>query len=353
MPTLTKRSNSHQLDWTDAQGTRHRRSLGQIPDLEAQAKLKELELALLTGRQISTTAPSLRQYVTEIYLPWYKMKNPSSYERVEAIFRRHLLPRFGHRTLDAITSDMTEAYVPFRLAQSFKGKPTRLPTILKEITQLNAVLNRAVRKGVIQKNVAADAELPTDTVDKEIVWYRPAELDRLYAAETQEALRWSWQLYANTGPRKVEGLKAMKSDVDRERRVLKIESHEGAATKTRTWRPVPMNDAALEAYDNLVRLNPHGRTIMPAIRPESLWRAYKRTAARAGLPGTVHSLRHTFGSNLVRAGVPLRTVQALMGHANIQTTMIYSHLDDSDLQDAVASLGRFMAQPAAQPDVSD
>ena len=53
---------------------------------------------------------------------------------------------------------------------------------------------------------------------------------------------------------------------------------------------------------------------------------------------TWHCLRHTFASRLVMAGVPLRTVQELLGHKTIQMTIRYSHLAPGHMQEAVDKL---------------
>ena len=52
----------------------------------------------------------------------------------------------------------------------------------------------------------------------------------------------------------------------------------------------------------------------------------------------IHTLRHTFASHLVMKGVDLPTVQKLLGHSDIQTTMIYSHLAQDHLNDAINKL---------------
>ena len=52
----------------------------------------------------------------------------------------------------------------------------------------------------------------------------------------------------------------------------------------------------------------------------------------------LHTLRHTFASQLVMNGVDLPTVKKLMGHANIDTTMIYSHLADEHVEKAIEKL---------------
>jgi integrase/recombinase XerD len=80
-----------------------------------------------------------------------------------------------------------------------------------------------------------------------------------------------------------------------------------------------------------VFLNARGRPI----RRESIWAIVRDAARRAGIarPVSPHTLRHTFATHLVEGGADLAAVQELLGHADISTTQIYTHLDRAYLRE--------------------
>ncbi len=115
-------------------------------------------------------------------------------------------------------------------------------------------------------------------------------------------------------------------------------------------RRVPMGD---EARERLHRYMAGPRQAWTAGRPtpavfvsrrgrrlsrESVWRSVKRWAAQAGVRERVtpHTFRHSFATHLLEGGADLRVVQALLGHASISTTQLYTHLTGERVREVYA-----------------
>ena len=107
----------------------------------------------------------------------------------------------------------------------------------------------------------------------------------------------------------------------------------GAADELKNAKGVrARKNFARRGVSDIVFLSDMGR----ALSRELLGQIVKKHAARAGLPAWVspHSLRHSFATHLLANGADLRAIQELLGHADISTTQIYTHVETSHLRDA-------------------
>lgn len=141
------------------------------------------------------------------------------------------------------------------------------------------------------------------------------------------------------GLRRAEVLGLQLGDVDLEEMTLLVRRGKGG-----TSRLLPLAESAADALADWQEMRPdcassalfttrggHPMSI------KDLQRMFRRTVARAGLREgiTLHTLRHTFATLLLREGVDVRTLQRLLGHASIETTALYLHLDTEDLRGAI------------------
>jgi integrase/recombinase XerD len=135
------------------------------------------------------------------------------------------------------------------------------------------------------------------------------------------------------------------ADLDLEAAALRVR---GKGSKVRI---VPVGEAALgAAHAWLERGRPHltGRRPTAALLLNvrggrlsrvSVWQLLQRRAREAGLAGKVspHTLRHSYATHLLEGGCDLRIVQELLGHADLATTEIYTHVDRAFLREAYRS----------------
>ncbi len=171
----------------------------------------------------------------------------------------------------------------------------------------------------------------------------PEEAARLIDAAPNLLYRTILMTLYSTGARLAELVRLKVSDIDKELMVVHIRQGKGGRD-----RNVPLSPKLLEALREywrwmrpLTYLFPgvvDGRRVDAPGTGKSVWHACRVAAQRAGITKRVHphTLRHSYATHLLEAGADLRTIQVLLGHADIRQTAIYLHLSRKHLN-AVAN----------------
>jgi len=146
--------------------------------------------------------------------------------------------------------------------------------------------------------------------------------------------------------------------------LMDVDLHEGvlrARGKGSKERVVPIGQAALKALriylergrPGLVKGGGEAHLFVNfrgnQLTRQGLYKIVRRHALTAGLADRMspHTLRHTFATHLLAGGCDLRSVQEMLGHADVSTTQLYTHLSSERLKDVY-----FQAHPRARTDVS-
>ena len=202
---------------------------------------------------------------------------------------------------------------------------------------LSSIFSLATRNGRIPANPLARVSYLKENpprvrflTDDEEAALRSAIRRRCPAREPE------FDLALSTGMRRGEQFTLRRDAVNLELRILTVWGKTGR-------RYIPLNAAARAALAKLLGACP-GEFVCPEAkragqRDERRW--FEPCVNAAGIADFHwHDLRHTFASRLAMAGVPLRTIQELLGHRAMRMTERYAHLDQAHLQAAVDVLAR-------------
>jgi site-specific recombinase XerD len=188
------------------------------------------------------------------------------------------------------------------------------------------------------------------------------EVERLIQGARSPLHRaWLLILYA-TGMRREELVRLKVSDIDSGRMLIHIRQGKG-----RKDRDVMLSPRLLEELrDYWRRVQPKPKTyLFPSKDPhqkrdvpmqaKSVFDAVQQAAKRAGLEKHVHphTLRHSFATHLLESGADLRTIQLLLGHADLKTTSRYLHLSERHLKAAASPLDSLSLTASPKPRSSD
>jgi integrase/recombinase XerD len=305
---------------------------------------------------LSSTRP-FEHHVLD-FLAYLEFERGLSRNTLEA-YRSDLL-QFGHflvrNKLDATTLGHPE--LARFLAELAAGGPQRPPvapaTIQRKAACLRSFYRHLRREEIISHDPTAELRSPRKNLKLPLVLSRD-EVAKLLAAPTGSdpaALRdrAMLELMYACGLRASEAVDLTVNAVDLRAGVLRAR---GKGSKERL---IPVGREAVTALRTYLE---HGRPQLVGQRDErhlfvnhrgngltrqGLYKIVQRHARTAGLEGKMspHTLRHTFATHLLAGGCDLRSLQEMLGHADVATTQIYTHLSADRLKDVY-----FKAHPRA------
>ncbi|HEY1511037.1 MAG TPA: site-specific tyrosine recombinase XerD [Solirubrobacteraceae bacterium] len=306
----------------------------------------------------ATQTPRLTDLVLD-FLAYLELERGLSRNTLEAY--RSDLQQFGEflsrRGIDplAVTPAELAAFVT-ELAEGREGrKPVKAATLQRKIACLRSFYRHLRRDGILDYDPTSELRAPRSRARLPKVLSRD-EVARLLQQPTgssSAALRDRALLetmYA-CGLRASEAIGLELSEVDLEAGILRAR---GKGSKERI---VPIGTKAIEslsayldkARPRLVGNRDETRLFVNlrgvGLSRQGLYKIVQGHARSAGLEGRMspHTLRHTFATHLLAGGCDLRSLQEMLGHADIGTTQIYTHLSAERLRDVY-----FDAHPRAQ-----
>jgi integrase/recombinase XerD len=228
--------------------------------------------------------------------------------------------------------------------ERLRGRGLAAASVARRLSAVRGFYRHLLREGVVQRDPTEHLDTPRATRPLPRALSREAETLLVEAPDTRHAAgvrdRAALELLYATGMRASECLGLRLEDLNlsagyvvctgkgAKQRLIPVGA-EALAWVRRYLRDVRPHHTRRRDSGHLF-VNPRGA----ALSRQSLWTLVRRAAAVAGLKRRVspHMLRHSFASHLLEGGADLRSVQAMLGHADIATTQIYTHLPTAALR---------------------
>ncbi len=257
---------------------------------------------------------------------------------------KHLLRFFGDLQLSKITPEMIEGYKQKRLKQKVRGQDLKRTMKGSSINRELATLKNIFSVALKQKRYRGDNPVRQ-------VSYFP-EQNRDYVLSKEEigrlleaaggTLRKIVLIALNTGLRKGEILSLRWNQVNFEEGIISF-----ARTKSAKYFRVPMNQVVRDILAGVEKKSDH---VFPGRGSRGYLfdckKQFEAAREKAGLPELrFHDLRHCAGTYMAAAGIPLTTVQQILGHQDIRTTIRYINPNDEGRRKAVNALAALFVDP--------
>ncbi len=329
---------------------------------QAEAELRRL-LSTTQVKPVSGERPTIAE-VSSHYIAQAERRGRkrSTRANIESETRVHLEPFFRERSLDSIESaDVLD------LIATLEGKGLSPKSTRNVVATLSALFNfaKAPQRRWASGNPCEGLELPAVPETTEIRFLTLEEVDAVVANAPkgmyQAIDRALFLTAAMTGLRKGELIALRWRDVDWPAARIRVRQNFvrgefGTPKSKRSTRSVPMADevgGTLERLFRGSRFQGHGDLVFAhptsggPLPKANVTRRFRKALKAAGLDQShrFHDLRHTFGTRMAAAGVPMRTLQEWLGHRDLATTQIYADYAPS------AAEGEMVARAFERPSI--
>lgn len=334
MARVYKRGNRWGVDYTEVDGRRVRRmvadhkAVAQLVLADIKSRVERQKWGLPSGPEKKTT-----EFIDEFLTHIKADKSPKT-----AAWYEHKLLRFakfiGQKSLSRV---LPKDIADFKIERL---KEAKAATVAGDLRTLNLFFNQAIKWGRLERNPCRSVSKPRMIAKNPPGFLSKNEVGALLKTAKDSPIypMVATALYA--GLRFEELTRLEWQDINFEQGLISVKSKEEGHTKSHRARSIPLHPALRSVFNVWKRKKGYCFEADGKKRTYSAYRAlFKSVAKGAGL-GTLgwHTLRHTFASHLVMAGVDLATVKELLGHSSITTTMIYAHLAPEHLRGAVERL---------------
>jgi site-specific recombinase XerD len=249
------------------------------------------------------------------------------------------LAQYYHQSPDHLIQEQIRAYLLYLI----ETRKLARSTFRLHLSALKFLYRRTLGQPwpvLALPRVQSDQKLPV-VLSRAEVW---SLLDQV----RKPPARLSLLLMYTCGLRVSEALHLRVEDIDSQRMVLWVRNGKGAKD-----RSVPLPQPTLAELRAYWRQYRPATWLFPtqtgtARRPDNAVRGCLKAALRETpirKKVSCHTLRHSYATHLLEAGVHLRAIQALLGHRSLKTTFIYLHLTQSGMADVQAQINRVMTRP--------
>lgn len=346
MGHIYKRNKSWYLDLY-VKGRRIRKKVGSSKRV-AELALRDAEIKAERDEFGFTKRDILISKLFELFLEHSEANNrKTSTDRYHAVidnFKKYLTEETKITFISELTTEHIDRYKIFRRKTKKDTRVVSSNTINFELDTIRLIFNQAIKWDYLKNNPTKGiTRLKVD--DAKPVRFLTEEECSIFLKNSPPDLYPIYFTFLNTGMRKGELENLQWNNIDLRRKKISIRSKKNWKPKT-SERDIPVGSSLLVLLQNLKKKNkPKDSDYVFAINKSKSSRNVLRNelikiAKVADIPNftKIHTLRHTFASHLVMKGVDLPTVKKLMGHSDIQTTMIYAHLAQDHLSDAIDKL---------------